>query len=263
MLLALFRRPGLNPHGKRLLLALVVWMLVILVGMSIPATKKARYILPMAPAVALLAAFPVRVLVESRAWSLLWRVTALFLRLLPLLFLVILPFLPPLLARRGIDLTLNLWSLALVLLPLVWLAWRGGNERNEPIRHFLIATTVVVAIHLLLLEPFHWKKQTSAGFVHQVEALRARERAELGFFRLGADGAAVVYLVNADTGDRPRFFTSRPDSRQLSRPLLLVMKSREARRYFSDLPTVSQGIMDGDEMSVIRLDPANGRASHR
>ena len=261
VLLAIFRRPGLTPQGRRLLLALVVWMLVILVGMSVPATKKARYILPMAPAVALLAAFPVLALKEGRAWSLLWRGTSFLLRTLPLLFLAILPFLPPLLARRGIDLTLNLWSLAGVLLLLTWLAWRGKGEMGEPLRHFLIATAVVVAIHVLLLEPFNWKKQTSAHFVHQVETLRTREQAELGFFCIGADGAAVVYLVNADTGNRPRFFTSRPDPRQLSRPLLLVMKSREARRHFSDQIPVVEGVMDGVEMSVIRLSPTSGATS--
>jgi 4-amino-4-deoxy-L-arabinose transferase-like glycosyltransferase len=41
-----------------LLLKLLGWTLIILIGMSIPGDKKARYILPMVPAIALIAAYP-------------------------------------------------------------------------------------------------------------------------------------------------------------------------------------------------------------
>jgi 4-amino-4-deoxy-L-arabinose transferase-like glycosyltransferase len=41
-----------------LLLKLLGWTVIILIGMSIPGDKKARYILPMVPAIALIAAYP-------------------------------------------------------------------------------------------------------------------------------------------------------------------------------------------------------------
>ena len=47
-----------NSHYKKLLLQLFGWMMVIMIGMSIPDDKKVRYILPMLPAIALIAAYP-------------------------------------------------------------------------------------------------------------------------------------------------------------------------------------------------------------
>jgi 4-amino-4-deoxy-L-arabinose transferase-like glycosyltransferase len=45
-------------QDKAILLKLLGWTLIIMVGMSIPGDKKARYILPMVPAIALIAAYP-------------------------------------------------------------------------------------------------------------------------------------------------------------------------------------------------------------
>jgi len=60
------RKDALLKHRSRtqktrpgyLLLMLIAWTLVIMIGMSIPDDKKARYILAMAPAIALIAAYP-------------------------------------------------------------------------------------------------------------------------------------------------------------------------------------------------------------
>ncbi len=258
LLLLIVRPPTADTGRRRLLLALSVWLLVILVGMSIPATKKARYILPMAPAAALLAGFLVVPLTNAPIWSRFRQAATHLLRTMPLLFLPVLAFLPPLLAKRGIELYLNLWTLAVLLLMLAWLAWqRWRQDRENPLHPFLVATAVVLSIHVVLIEPFQWKKDSSAPFVQTVEHLRQQRHARLGFFRIGADGKAVLYMVNADTGEKPLFFWQKPDTAQLRAPLFLVMKQRDRQRWFPEQPQVHQGIMDGDTMAAIELTPAS------
>ena len=51
-----------SSNEERLIAQLVVWTLIIMVGMSIPGTKNTRYILPAAPALAIIASY---ILVEK------------------------------------------------------------------------------------------------------------------------------------------------------------------------------------------------------
>jgi 4-amino-4-deoxy-L-arabinose transferase-like glycosyltransferase len=248
--------PGLLKMDKprqRLILALLVWVGVILIGMSIPATKKARYILPMAPAIALLASAIVLPLGKQRAWHWLQRSCGLFLRFLPVLGLVALGLAAWKLQQSDLPMATNLWTLLVVLGVLSGLAWNcRGYSGNAMLRYFGLATATLISINVLLIEPFNWKKQSSADFVHQVERLRDAAGAELGFYRIGKDAAAVVYMANADTADRPHFYDEAP---LVQTPLYLVMKKKLAQQQFSDQTTIHQGIMDGDEMADIQRLP--------
>ena len=257
--------PGLlktEEPRQRLLLALVIWVVVILVGMSIPATKKARYILPMVPAIALLASAIVLPLEKQRIWKIVQRSAGFFLRFLPMLGLLALGFAAWKLQHSAWPMAVNLWTLCAVLGVLSWLAW---NERryspDAMLRYFGLATATLISINLILIEPFNWKKQSSAAFVRQVEQLRNNAGAELGFYRTGKDGAAVVYMANADTADRPQFHDEAPARTQAQAPLFLVMKNKRAEQQFSHLTKVHQGIMDGDKMAVIELLPATAPAN--
>lgn len=58
-----------------LIIKLAGWMLVILIGMSIPGDKKARYILPMVPAIALIAAYPFAQKIKMRGMVILFAAT--------------------------------------------------------------------------------------------------------------------------------------------------------------------------------------------
>ncbi len=252
--------PGLLQTDKprqRLLLALAVWVGVILLGMSIPATKKARYILPMAPAIALLASAIVLSLDKQQIWQRLQRAYGFFLRFLPLLGLLALGFVAWKLQHSGWSMAVNLWTLFIVLGILSWLAWtyRGYSE-DAMVRYFGLATATVISINLILIEPFNWKKQSSIEFVHQVERLRHDAGAELGFYRVGKDGAAVVYMANADTADRPQFYDEVPQPAQAQAPLVLVMRNKLADQRFRHMTKIHRGIMDGKTMAAIQLLPA-------
>jgi 4-amino-4-deoxy-L-arabinose transferase-like glycosyltransferase len=252
--------PGLlktEEPRQRLLLALVVWVGVILVGMSIPATKKARYILPMVPAIALLASAIVLPLAKQRIWQGLQHSCGFFLRFLPVLGLAALGFAAWKLQQSDLSMAINLWTLLLVLGVLSWLAWNNrGNSQNAMVRYFGLATATLISINVILIEPFNWKKQSSIEFVRQAERLRDDAGAELGFYRVGKDGAVVVYMANADTADRPQFYEEAPARAQAHAPLFLVMKKKLAEQHFSHLTEVHQGIMDGNNMAVIQLPPA-------
>ncbi len=247
----LWQRRWIPDPFRPLLLAALLWMLVILVGMSVPATKKARYLLPMAPALALVASAPL-LAVPGAAWRRLQRGISGLLRLLPLVGMAAVGALalrPP---ERLPELELNLGVLGGALAFLSWRAVRPGG--GEGLRPYLLATLAVYAINLLLLEPFEWRRQRSAPFVQRVEEARRAAHAGLGFYRLGADGAAVVYLANADTGDRPRFFRTWPEGAALRQPLMLVASPKEAPPGAG--PVAVRGVLDGEPMEAVLLRPA-------
>src|SRR3990167_1242316 len=64
------------------------WMAIIMVGMSIPGDKKVRYILPMAPAAALIAAYPFSILLKENYFIVLRRIIIGLLELLPCLIML-------------------------------------------------------------------------------------------------------------------------------------------------------------------------------
>jgi len=84
----IFSRKG-NNDQLTLLIKLIGWAAVILIGMSVPDDKKVRYILPMLPAVALIAAYPWVAPTSQRYFTYLRNITMGIFFILPLFLLCV------------------------------------------------------------------------------------------------------------------------------------------------------------------------------
>lgn len=198
-----------NDPQLALLFFMVGWILVVALGLSIPHTKKARYLLPVVPALAAIAAYPF-IARNDRLMVILRRALHAVLLWLPGLVLIGLLFGRASLHKKGIDPNLPwlpalsallLWQIAAVTLQM--------KSRVFAYREMGVAACAVLALwtgKVFLVEPALRHIYDTQSFVHSVEQLRNREPAPLAFYAMGKDARAIKYMVNLDYNLTPRFY---------------------------------------------------------
>jgi len=181
---------------------LAAWMLIVILGMSIPGTKHLRYLTPALPAAALLVA---EFFTDGRLTCL---------KYLKKLFFLIAPFLPGAVALAALV-TAGVLRIpevenalgARVDFPLVltvffgagasWFLWRTRRAAG-PRRETLLVLSVVSAVYagrVLINEPVDAATLSSREFVAKCEAIRPAET-PINFFLLGRDGDENKYMVH-------------------------------------------------------------------
>jgi 4-amino-4-deoxy-L-arabinose transferase-like glycosyltransferase len=184
----------------KLLGSLAVWVLVLLAGMSIPEAKKMRYILPIAPAISLMASYvvvqtyPRGILRETKRW------------LLRSCFVL------PAAAAVGV-LAFSLWAWrvepsqqthylgALCTLALVIAFLRKLHDsRDTPCERDLVllasAAVVFAVVTVGIVEPICYSREKTRPFVSQVEALEDKDPGPVVFFRVGPDAEDIKFMAN-------------------------------------------------------------------
>lgn len=260
-------RPGPDGRDRQtLLLYLLGWAAIVLIGMSVPTTKKIRYVLPMVPALSALAAYA---LVDTRERGLRWLsyvIQALWL-CLPGLLLVTLQV-----ADRRVhqhDLHVQVPVLAtsvllgvLQLFALVVFLRRRGAQRRLGLT--LTAVAVVWLTNLLVVAPAMLQLNNTTTFVARTEALRAAHPGALMFFRIGRDADAIKYMVDVNTDLQPLFAKDPGAIAALKQPTYIVVPKRDAAALLS-APRLSgstpvlQGRFDNTPYEVFFLPaPSNG-----
>ena len=187
---------------RNFLLKLIAWALVILVGMSIPAGKKIRYVLAFSPALALFCAY-LLVEVQQQKYLIFLQKGIYWL----CYFLPMVCFAATLAVeivswqqhwRSGI---LFPWVITLFLI-LQWLCWLmrklGGLTMG-------IAAFSFVLAYILLVEPINLMLNHTHNFVMRVEVLRKHAHAQLSFYQESPDGLPIKYLVNMPSEERANY----------------------------------------------------------
>ncbi len=208
-------------QDKRLLLQLTGWVLVILIGMSIPGDKKVRYVLPMAPALALLVAYLWDEIPTERYFFWIRRVTLITYCFLPTLFLMatlyilqmavklqlvgVAPYLPMIIFFGAMQ----------VLLALMLVRQRTGWT-------ILFGTITMLAAEILLIEPISLAIDKTHDFVMQVETIRQQKQAALVFYRERIDGLPIKYLVNTQLEAKPVFIDRAPALVKMQTPAVII-----------------------------------------
>ena len=184
---------------KNFLLKLIDWMLVILIGMSIPAGKKIRYVLAMAPALSLLAGYLFTVPQQQRYLRVLRKYIYWFCYFLPLYCLSIALVLEVFAWRKHwqIDILFT-WVCALFIV-LQWLCWL---VRKYDTRVMGVAALSFVMANMLLVEPVNLMLNRTHNFVMTMEAGRKHNHAELVFYQENPDGLPIKYEVNMPLEDK-------------------------------------------------------------
>lgn len=211
-------QPGLKLVGYCAAAALLV-----LLGLSIPQAKKARYVLPMLPMAAIIAAYPFYV-TQGRAFAWLRGFMLGLWTLLPVLLIAGLVFMR---ARYPEPLG-HLMPIISLLAALQVLAVLGLlKARLRATGPALTAVLAVWATYILVVEPLERSLYDTRTFTLQVHEQVMQARAPVVLHGLGKDAKAIKYMVNLDCDQVPLFTQQASDLAPLQGPAWLVMSQAD------------------------------------
>ena len=217
----------LGEHAKMLIL-LLAWAGVVLLGLSIPQTKKIRYILPAVPALAGLASYA---LINGQSLSMKWlrRGVELALLLLPLLAAIFIFTQKARLADHGLAFG---WYLAVFLslfaVSILMAVFHRRNRSDGSLALCLVACLTAYVLQVGVIEPIHLRVNDTSGFVRRIEALRSEKPGDLVFYKENPDGLAIKYLVNAKMDFSPRFVGDLEQLKNEPSPVWLLTREANA-----------------------------------
>jgi len=229
--------------------------LIVMIGLSIPQAKKARYVLPMLPMVAIIAAYPfqatqgrlftaLRVLMQG-LWLVLPGLMIAGLLVAQRRFPEQLTALTPVLIVLGV---LQLFALAVVFRS----AWRAQALA-------FAAVLALWSVYILVFEPVERQLYDSRTFSRAALAQVQQAPAPLLLYGMGRDAKAIKFMVNIEQELQPRFSESAQELENLPRPLWLMMdqKSYEALRDtpVGGLQPVLTGRFDKNDYVLLHLLP--------
>ena len=219
------------------LMLLIAWMLVIMVGMSIPGDKKDRYILPMVPAIALLAAYPLIALPDQKYFRFL---RALILRLflyLPAIFVLGVEVVYLIAKPNGLEMGIHYTAIVIALIALqlasLWCCYRYINRvTTREMTTFLFAMLSFVVVNLMVIEPIELYVDRAHEFIVAIETQRVNEQAKLVFYREQPDSLPIKYVINMPVNEQPIFIETPAALVKFKEPAFIVT----SESYFMSLP---------------------------
>lgn len=233
--------------NKKFLLHLLGWIGIILLGLSIPGDKKIRYILPIAPALALFCGY-LFVTKESRFFNNLKKYFILLCTYLPLLSCIAI----------AICLVKTHWQLPYAELFIFLIAIQlVALNKSETLR-LLAGVTTFLIISIFVLEPINLQLNQARKFVQQIEITRHVHNAKLVFYREAEDGLPIKYLINMPQTETPLFFNSPEQLLTFRQPAFYIAKKENfdslPPNIFSQLKVIGRGKMGRENMIVFKKD---------
>ena len=259
---AVWRVRRAAPHSAEFLVFLMLgWAALLLLGLSIPGAKKARYLLPIVPAIAALAAYPF--VAEQRAilTGLKTFLDRLFL-LLPAIAIAAVAAARPLLAGRGLAVDVPYGPVLVVLAGCQVIALALHLKLPDcRLRSAALAACAAGAcwlVDVLLVEPATVQIHDSSGFVRSVEQLRRERPAALAFYRARLDADVIDYAVNLDYDLEPLIVRDPDELRQTRKPAYLLVAEREldSLRDLTGLEPAFDGRMNNNHYFLFYLAPS-------
>jgi len=191
---------------------LVVWILIVLAGMSIPGDKKMRYVLAIVPAVSLVASYLV---INPSLEGLLLRTRNVFLG-----FCSLLPLLGGIAAigilwlGRHFGFTANV-HFAVAAAILGGLSVTAGpakrrltNDLSRDMATMAIGVAAFITIYIGIAQPINLALETTQPFVARVKLLQEERPGDIAFYKIGPDGEEGKFMANYDEHLKPTFATS-------------------------------------------------------
>ncbi|MCF5545839.1 ArnT family glycosyltransferase [Pseudomonas salomonii] len=251
--IAIGGRRAPDPALKLVLYCAAAGLLVML-GLSVPQAKKARYILPMLPLAAIIAAYPFQV---SRGRLFAW---------LRGLMLGIWTLLPALLviglvvARKRYPAQLDSLGLVFGLLGVLQAVALLSllKARLRPLGSALAAVLALWSTYIVVVEPLERTLYDTRTFSLGVKAQIMQQPAPVVLHGLGKDAKAIKFMVNFNCDKVPLFTQSAADLAPLQGPAWLVMSAQDFEklqdpRLRSITPTLT-GEFDKDPYVLLHLE---------
>lgn len=192
------------------------WMSIILIGLSIPADKKMRYILPMAPALALIGSYLWSGLLHNNYLRILKNILNWFCFFIPIFALIVLVFLKQKLIAMHINYSLLVWMLVIMQCAMVMM-------RKREIVILGLAALTFVLINIMVVEKINVTVNKTKKFVITIESIRAQRHANLAFFQEGADGLPIKYVINMTTDEKPIYLKNPQELQTLKSPSIVIV----------------------------------------
>ncbi len=202
---------------------LLGWTLIIMIGLSIPADKKVRYILPIAPALALICS-SLFVSAQKGYLQLLKKGFYFICWFFPLLALIVLSIF----YQKQIPLNYLILTVVFAFMQCSMLL-----VRTQDAVFFLALFTFFLA-NVFMVERANLFSNKTRDFVQSVENIRNIQHANLGFYHEGKDGWVVKYLINMQQEEKPLFIDN---LNEMSKSPLFLVTSEE---YFNALPEATR-----------------------
>lgn len=243
--LAAYRPAFGRPADRLLLLGLLAWVAVIMLGLSIPHTKKVRYLLCIVPPLCAVASFPL----ATSSMPRLRRVLLGLLGVLPMLLMAVLWYAKEQATHAPVNVAESLWPATAALTGLQILTASSFGLRALRSRQVaLVCATAALACWLswvMVAEPVLIKLHDTSAFVARAEGSRAQETAPLAFYQIGKDGMAIKYMVNLEADEFPRFPASETDLRDLPKPTYVLMETTTRQRLSREVAAQLRPVYSG------------------
>lgn len=227
--------------------------LVVMLGLSVPQAKKARYIIAVAPLAAVIAGYPFMI-AGSRLAQVLRGLLRLLWLSLPALLLAGLWFAwkryPQELAALG-------WHLPACAVVLAALLATGALRWRRSAELALLAALALWASFILVFEPVEHRLYDSQAFSRELARHLDTQPAPLVLYGMGPDARAIKLMVNLDRDLQPLFLDSPEQLAAQSGPFYLMIQARDAQRIAASLSGASQALFEGrfdnDTYRLLRL----------
>jgi 4-amino-4-deoxy-L-arabinose transferase-like glycosyltransferase len=222
---------------KKQAIKLLGWMAIILLGMSIPGDKKIRYILPMVPAAALLAAYPFVAPAKERYFVYLRRAMLTLFALLPLLFSLTLALLMTYANNKARSFSIDYLPIFVFLgvmqvLNVMAFYYTFRHEMRRITLILLTTVASVAVVNMSIVEPVELNIDSAKSVVQAVERQRLSEHASLVFYRERPDSLPIKYLINMSHAESPLFLDKQTELLGFPKPAFFVT----SQHYFDELP---------------------------
>ncbi|KQM50612.1 glycosyltransferase [Pseudomonas sp. Leaf15] len=250
---AISGRRAPDPALKLVLYCAAAGLLVML-GLSVPQAKKARYILPMLPMAAIIAAYPFQVS-QGRLFAWLRGLMLGIWTLLPALLVVGL-----VVARKRYPAQLDSLGLVFGLLGVLQAVALLSllKARLRPLGSALAAVLALWSTYIVVVEPLERTLYDTRTFSLGVKAQIMQQPAPVVLHGLGKDAKAIKFMVNFNCDKVPLFTQSAADLAPLQGPAWLVMSAQDFEklqdpRLRSITPTLT-GEFDKDPYVLLHLE---------
>jgi hypothetical protein len=227
--------------------------LIVIVGLSIPQAKKARYLLPMLPMAAIIAAYPFQV-AQGRIFVWLRALIQAVWLLMPVLLGVLL-----LVAHRRFP--EELASITGILIFLATLQAIAVATFFRPRwRAQVLALCAVLAlwsVYIVVFEPVERRLYDTQSFSRATFALVQKDPAPLVMHAMGKDAKAIKFMVNIEQDLQPVFTESVQELESIQAPAWLMMDRLDYNALkgtpLGNLEPVLSGRFDKNDFVLLHL----------
>lgn len=228
LIYCIFNFRNLRSHKDfTILLLLFAWVAVVTIGLSIPSFKKARYILPIVPAMSALAAYPFYVS-QGRALEIIKLTFQTLLMIVPGFLLAMSMVASVYAEKHGVELNVNFMALfmllALMQISALSLFSTLNSQSTRELSALGLATLAIWLTNYMLFEPAELVYHDAKTFVNHLEEVRMEKPAPLVFYKVAKDSDAIVYLANVDYDLDITFVNTSESLGQIAPPYYMLVE---------------------------------------